>query len=124
MLLIQTEITVQKLATTKIRSNMSLDGAFIFILKKELSSLIDSRVDKIHMPSKDEIIISFRTREGVKRLLMSANPSSARVCLTKNAPENPPPMLCMLMRKHLANSRLTDIKQINLRESFSSNLKV
>ena len=95
---------------------MSLDGAFIFILKKELSSLIDSRVDKIHMPSKDEIIISFRTREGLKRLLMSANPSSARVCLTKNAPENPPspPMLCMLMRKHLANSRLTDIKQINL----------
>lgn len=95
---------------------MSLDGAFLHLIKKEISPLIGARVDKIHMPSRDEIVISMRAFGGTKRLLLSANPNSPRICLTENAPENPPtpPMFCMLLRKHLASSKLIDIRQIGL----------
>ena len=96
---------------------MSLDGAFLHIVKGELSPLIGSRVDKVYQPSREEIVISLRTfRDGTKKLIFSANSMSARVNLTEAAFENPqqPPMLCMLLRKHLGGGRLTDIRQDGL----------
>ncbi len=96
---------------------MSLDGAFLHIVKNELSPLIGSRVDKIYQPSREELVISLHTfRDGTKKLIFSANSMSARVNLTEAAFENPqqPPMLCMLMRKHLGGGRLTDIRQDGL----------
>lgn len=96
---------------------MSLDGAFLHIVKNELSPLIGSRVDKVYQPSREELVISLRTfRDGTKKLIFSANSMSARVNLTEAAFENPqqPPMLCMLMRKHLGSGRLTAIRQDGL----------
>ncbi len=96
---------------------MSLDGAFLHIVKNELSPLIGSRVDKVYQPSREELVISLRTfRDGTKKLIFSANSMSARVNLTEAAFENPqqPPMLCMLMRKHLGGGRLTAIRQDGL----------
>lgn len=96
---------------------MSLDGAFLHIVKNELMPLIGSRVDKVYQPSREEIVISLRTlRDGAKKLILSANSVSARVNITSAAFENPaqPPMLCMLMRKHLGSGRLTDIRQDGL----------
>lgn len=95
---------------------MALDGIYLSLLKKELSELIDSRVDRIHQPSKDELIIGMRTRGGLKKILFSANAGSARVHLTTQEIENPrtPPMFCMLLRKHLSSGRLIDIRQDGL----------
>jgi len=96
---------------------MSLDGAFLHIVKNELSPLVGSRVDKVYQPSREELVISLRTfRDGTKKLIFSANSMSARVNLTEAAFENPqqPPMLCMLMRKHLGGGRLTAIRQDGL----------
>lgn len=96
---------------------MSLDGAFLHIVKNELMPLIGSRVDKVYQPSREELVISLRTlRDGAKKLILSANSVSARVNITSAAFENPaqPPMLCMLMRKHLGSGRLTDIRQDGL----------
>ncbi len=96
---------------------MSLDGAFLHIVKGELSPLIGSRVDKVYQPSREEIVLSLRTfRDGTKKLIFSANSMSARVNLTEAAFDNPqqPPMLCMLLRKHLGGGRLTDIRQDGL----------
>ncbi len=96
---------------------MSLDGAFLHIVRNELTPLIGSRVDKVYQPSREEIVLSLRTpRDGTKKLILSANSMSARVHLTGAQFENPqqPPMLCMLMRKHLGNGRLTDIRQDGL----------
>lgn len=94
---------------------MSLDGAYLSLLRQEFidNGLIGSRVDKIHQPSKEELIISLRALGGTKKLLFSAANSGARVNLTSLSPENPasPPMLCMLMRKHLGNGRLLAIEQ-------------
>lgn len=96
---------------------MSLDGAFLHLVKAELMPLIGSRVDKVYQPSREEIVITLRTmREGAKKLILSANSVSARVNLTETAFDNPqqPPMFCMLMRKHLGGGRLTDIRQDGL----------
>lgn len=98
---------------------MSLDGALLHFVKEELYELIGARVEKIHQPSRDELVISLRQLGGgrsAKRLMFSANTQSARVCVTNAEPENPktPPMFCMLMRKHLQGGRLTDIRQDGL----------
>lgn len=95
---------------------MALDGAFLHIVKKELSHLIGGRVDKISQPSREEVVITFRTHGGNCKLLISASAGSARVHITKKAIENPkvPPMFCMLLRKHLGNGRLLDIRQDGL----------
>ncbi len=96
---------------------MSLDGAFLHIVKSELMPLIGSRVDKVYQPSREEIVLSLRTlHDGAKKLILSANSMSARVNLTNAAFENPqqPPMLCMLLRKHLGGGRLSAIRQDGL----------
>ena len=95
---------------------MALDGAFLHIVKKELGHLIGGRVDKISQPSREEVVIAFRTHGGNCKLLISASAGSARVHITKKNIENPkvPPMFCMLLRKHLGNGRLLDIRQDGL----------
>jgi len=96
---------------------MPLDGITLNLLKQELSQyIIGSRIEKIHQPSKDELVFHLRSREGAFRLLISASANSPRLHLTANAPENPatPPMLCMLFRKHLTGAVITDIRQLGL----------
>ncbi len=96
---------------------MSLDGAFLHIVRNELLPLLGSRVDKVYQPSREELVLSLRTpHDGTKKLILSANSMSARVNLTDASFENPqqPPMLCMLLRKHLGNGRLSDIRQDGL----------
>ena len=95
---------------------MALDGAFLYAVKNELEPLIGGRVDKIHQPSREEIVISLRTKQGAKKLYISANAGSARVHITEKQVDNPqvPPMFCMLLRKHLGSGRLTGIRQDGL----------
>ena len=99
---------------------MSLDGALLHCVKQELNSLIGARVDKIYQPSREEIVVSLRNLNGAdksrKSLVFSANSTAARVHLTSAEFENPPspPMFCMLLRKHLGNGRLVDIRQDGL----------
>lgn len=92
---------------------MALDGIYLSLLKKEFETLIGARVDKIHQPSREELLIGLRTRDGGKKLLINAGSGSARIHLTTQEIENPktPPMLCMLLRKHLSSGRLIDIRQ-------------
>lgn len=92
---------------------MALDGIYLSLLRKEFDPLIDGRVDKIHQPSREELIMTIRTKEGAQKLMFSTGAGSARVHITTADIENPktPPMFCMLMRKHLAGGRLTSIRQ-------------
>lgn len=96
---------------------MALDGAFLRHIRQELEqALPDSKVDKIYQPSRDELILAMRSREGTRRLYLSARAGSARINLTEHTPENPktPPMLCMLLRKRLTGARLRRISQPGL----------
>lgn len=89
-------------------------------VREELSELVGSRIEKIFQPSREEVVITFRkpnsSDRGAKRVIFSANGSSARVNLTEAALENPPspPMFCMLLRKHLGSGRLLGIRQDGL----------
>ncbi|MBR1591665.1 MAG: NFACT family protein [Ruminococcus sp.] len=95
---------------------MALDGAFLYAVKKELDVLVGGRIEKIHQPSREEIIISLRTKQGGRKLYISVNAGSARVHITEKSIDNPqtPPMFCMLLRKRLGNGRLIGIRQDGL----------
>ncbi len=92
---------------------MSIDGIFLYHLKKEIEhDCYTARVDKIHQPSKDELVLLLRTALGNRRLLICARPSAARVNFTETSFENPaePPMFCMLARKHLSGAKFSHIE--------------
>ena len=95
---------------------MALDGAFLYAIKNETEKLIGGRVEKVHQPSREEIIISLRTRQGSHKIMISANAGSARVHITKLTVDNPntPPMFCMLLRKHLGSGKLIAVRQDGL----------
>lgn len=96
---------------------MALDGAMISLLKRELcTNVVGARVDKIHMPSREEVIMSMRAQNGNIKLILSAKGTGARANLTSQSAENPkqPPMFCMLLRKYIGSSKITDIRQPEL----------
>ncbi|CAM3744137.1 Rqc2 family fibronectin-binding protein [Mesobacillus thioparans] len=96
---------------------MSFDGLFTRAITHELSSMLKGgRINKIHQPFKNEIILAVRANGVNHKLLLSAHPSYARVQITNEQYDNPnePPMFCMLLRKHLEGFIIEDIKQAGL----------
>ena len=96
---------------------MPLDGFTLNLLIRELKNeIIGCRIEKIHQPSNDEIVFHLRSRQGAKKLYISASSGTPRLNLTENAPENPavPPMMCMFLRKHLTGCIITDLSQDGL----------
>lgn len=77
--------------------------------------LLNRRVDKIQQISRDEVVISLRSKAGTSHLLVSAQASFGRLCLALNPPQprssNPPPF-CQLLRKHLSSSVLAGLEQV------------
>ncbi|MGX6442005.1 Rqc2 family fibronectin-binding protein [Neobacillus sp. K501] len=95
---------------------MSFDGLFTKAMADELSrSLKGGRINKVHQPYKNEVILTIRANGANQKLLLSAHPSYARVQLTNEAYDNPsePPMFCMLLRKHIEGYILEDIYQVD-----------
>ena len=86
-------------------------------VKKTVSELAEkvlgARIDKIHQPEKDELLIAIRAFSGNYKLVLSASANNARVHFTDTSKENPktPPMFCMLLRKHLSGGKITKISQ-------------
>lgn len=94
---------------------MALDAATLALAARELKeTLRESRIDKIFEPTRDEVVLTLRSRTESFKLLLSARSGSARVCLTGETFENPavPPSFCMLLRKHLNGGRLMDIRML------------
>lgn len=93
---------------------MPLDAICLRAMTNELRErLLGVRIDKVQQPARDQIVLLLR---GNLRLLFNAGPNQPRVQLTEVLRENPaePPMLCMLLRKHLVGGRITDIEQSGL----------
>ncbi len=95
---------------------MALDGAFLYAVRREMSCLIGARVEKVHQPAREEVVLSLRSREGGYKVLISASADRARIHLTDVAVDNPkaPPMFCMLLRKRLGSGKLLAIRQDGL----------
>lgn len=83
---------------------MAFDGAFLRCIKEEMEALLrDARVDKIHQPSREELLLTLRQRSGSYKLYISSRAASPRIHFTDVTLENPasPPMFCMLLRKRI-----------------------
>ena len=96
---------------------MALDGIYLSYLVKETNNLLaGAKVDKIHQPSKNELVFIMRTRGGMFKLYFTADANSPRFGVVNSAPENPqnPPMLCMLFRKRLVGATLLSVEQYGL----------
>ncbi|MDQ2087163.1 NFACT RNA binding domain-containing protein [Herbivorax sp. ANBcel31] len=91
---------------------MPFDGIVTKSIVDEMSQiLVGGRIDKIYQPEHDEILINIRAQGKNLRLVISANTSYPRIHFTKHTKENPvsPPVFCMLLRKHLAGGKITDV---------------
>ncbi|WP_409305363.1 NFACT family protein [Peribacillus sp. SCS-155] len=96
---------------------MSFDGLFTKAMTEELCSAIKGgRINKIHQPYKNELILVIRAGGKNHKLLLSAHPSYARAQITLENYENPkePPMFCMLLRKHLEGYVVEDVYQTGM----------
>ena len=94
---------------------MAFDAFFLSAVLAEVEAKTASaRVEKIHQPSRDTVILHLKCADGRQKLLFGMNPTTPRLHLTASSPENPaePPMFCMLLRKHLSGARLAGIFQI------------
>ena len=94
---------------------MAFDAFFLSAVLEEIrEKTAGARVEKIHQPSRDTVILLLKGQEGRYKLLFAMNPTAPRLHLTAASPENPaePPMFCMLLRKHLSGARLSGISQI------------
>ena len=94
---------------------MAFDGIMISAVTHQLSDLLTGgRIDKVHQPENDEIILHIRSRGANHRLLLCANASFARMHLVQAAAKENPlaaPMFCMLLRKHLQGGRIISVGQ-------------
>ena len=93
---------------------MAFDAYFLSAVLTEVrEKCIGARIDKIHQPSRDTLILQMHSRDHRTKLLFAANPTAPRLHLTAASPENPaePPMFCMLLRKHLMGAKLSEVSQ-------------
>ncbi len=94
---------------------MAFDAYFLQAVLEEIrQEATFARVEKIHQPSRDTVLLHLKCADSRRKLLFGISPTAPRLHLTEATPENPPepPMFCMLLRKHLSGARLTDIFQI------------
>ena len=94
---------------------MAFDAYFLAAVLGEIrEKAAGARIEKIHQPSRDTVILHLKCVDSRQKLLFGINPTAPRLHLTTASPENPaePPMFCMLLRKHLSGARLNRISQI------------
>lgn len=97
---------------------MAFDGLSTKNILIELNkNLINARIEKIYVPTKNDIYINFHTQDRLNlKLLISIDANNARLHLTNQSKENPvkAPQICMILRKHLQGAKLLSIEQIEL----------
>ncbi len=96
---------------------MAFDGLTIANIVSELNhNLLGGRIYKIAQPEEDELLLTVKTNDGQKRLLLSAGASLPLIYLTESNKPSPmtAPNFCMLLRKHLQNGRIVRISQPGL----------
>lgn len=93
---------------------MAFDSGFMSAVLSEIRQCCtDARVDKVLQPDGDGIVLLLHTKDGIRRLSVSASNSAPKITLTSIVKDNPavPPMFCMLLRKHLGGARLARVEQ-------------
>ena len=64
---------------------MSFDGIVVKSLVAELrEKLIDTKIDKVYQPEKDEICLKIRSKEGAHKLILRASASHPRAYIANS----------------------------------------
>lgn len=76
--------------------------------------LVGGKISKINMPEKDELSLIIYTRSGSVKLEISSSAKNNRISIADGEKPNPPvaPNFCMLLRKHLQNAQITEVRQV------------
>lgn len=93
---------------------MALDGMFLHSLILDIKDIVlESKIDKINQPEKDEIILTLRKNRKNYKLLISSSPQFARIHITDIQKENPikAPMYLMVLRKYIMGGIIKNIHQ-------------
>ncbi len=93
---------------------MPQDAFHIRRLAAELHTLlVGGKINRISQVNKDELTLIIYTGKSTVKLILSANASNARVCLSMTEKEPAPvaPNFCMLLRKHLQGAEILAIRQ-------------
>lgn len=96
---------------------MAFDGITIASIVYELNqTLLNGRINKIAQPETDELLLTIKTPDGLKRLCISASASLPLIYLTTDNKPSPmtAPNFCMLLRKYIGNGRIVEITQPSL----------
>lgn len=93
---------------------MPLDAICLGAVAHELNNkLVGARIEKVHQPERDEIVIQTRGNGEHLRVLCSIAGNAPRIHFIEAARENPaaPPMFCMLLRKHIQGAKIAAVIQ-------------
>ncbi len=96
---------------------MAFDGIVVSNIVKELQqTILGGRISKIAQPESDALLLTIKGSCGQKRLLISAGASLPFIYLTEKNRQSPmtAPNFCMLLRKFIANGKITAIRQPSL----------
>jgi len=95
---------------------MAFDGIVTAAIAQELDRACTlGKIEKIYQPDKDELVFHIHTTSANLKLYLSCNPNHPGVYLIPGSPVNPqePGSFCMLLRKHLLGSRISNIRQVD-----------
>ena len=93
---------------------MPQDAFHIRRLVQELNTFLKGgKINRISQVNKDELTFIIYTGKTTVKLIISANASNARVCLsaTEKDPAPVAPNFCMLLRKHLQGAEILEVRQ-------------
>ncbi|HBX74890.1 MAG TPA: fibronectin-binding domain-containing protein [Acidaminococcaceae bacterium] len=96
---------------------MNLEGITLYALTEYLKQEITgSRIYKIGMPSGRSLYFSLKREYDTLHLIIDVNAAAPSIRLADKAPDNPPepPAFCMLLRKHLEEGIITQVRQYGL----------
>lgn len=95
---------------------MAFDGIVTKSIVNELTPLIGGKIDKIHEPDKNTIILGIYSQGKNYALNICIDAHNCRINLTTHSRINPivAPNFCMLLRKHLIGGRITNISMMGL----------
>ena len=95
---------------------MAFDGIVAKSILKELTPLIGGKIDKIHEPDRNTIILGIYSQGKNYSLNICIDARNCRINLTTHSRVNPPvaPNFCMLLRKHLIGGRISNISMLGL----------
>ena len=95
---------------------MAFDGIYLSGIVNELNdTIIEGRINKVNQPESDEIWLTIKTADGLRKLIISSNPSLPIIRFTDESKTNPKTALTfnMLLRKHIQNGKIISISQPN-----------